>query len=255
MFTRTRRVAGLELAWVADLDLDRAALIAEREADAVVEPTGSPAAAAEHSIAAIEHGRHVVMVTVESDTLVVPALARRAPRSPGSSTPPPTASIVRRFRTSCRGANSTRSCTQAASSRPARPTPCTRRPTTRTLKGCSAPPVDESDLAIEGIEGHAPSPHRPMQGCAFAPRCPIVVEQCSASLADGCRGSRAVGSRFIVALRFPTREAALECVQLGGISGRCRAPAQSVQRRNPPRGRVCSPLPRDPAVCNEAPRR
>jgi predicted homoserine dehydrogenase-like protein len=90
--TQVRRVAGLELAWVADLDLDRAraaaggarvstdasALIAELEADVVVEATGSPAAAAGHAIAAIEHGRHVVMVTVEADALVGPALAQRA---------------------------------------------------------------------------------------------------------------------------------------------------------------------------------
>jgi predicted homoserine dehydrogenase-like protein len=93
MFTmQARRVAGLELAWVADLDLDRAraaagaasvgtdatALIAEHEADVIVEATGSPAAAARHAITAIEHGRHVIMVTVEADALVGPALARRA---------------------------------------------------------------------------------------------------------------------------------------------------------------------------------
>jgi predicted homoserine dehydrogenase-like protein len=90
--TQAGRVAGLELAWVADLDLDRAraaangapvgtdapALIAEIEVDVVVEATGAPAAAAGHALAAIERGRHVVMVTVEADALVGPALARRA---------------------------------------------------------------------------------------------------------------------------------------------------------------------------------
>jgi predicted homoserine dehydrogenase-like protein len=89
---QARRVPGLELAWVADLDLQRAraaaggarvgadagALIAAGGADVVVEATGSPAAAARHALAAIEHGQHVVMVTVELDALAGPALARRA---------------------------------------------------------------------------------------------------------------------------------------------------------------------------------
>ena len=90
--TQARRVEGLELAWVADLDLGRARaaadgapigkdadeLIAREEADVVVEATGSPRAGARHALAAIEHGQHVVMVTVEADVLVGPALARRA---------------------------------------------------------------------------------------------------------------------------------------------------------------------------------
>ena len=90
--TQARYVEGLELAWVADLDLDRAraaadgapvgtdaqALIAREEADVVVEATGSPRAGALHALAALEHGQHVVMVTVEADVLVGPALARRA---------------------------------------------------------------------------------------------------------------------------------------------------------------------------------
>ncbi len=89
---QARKLAGLEIAWVADLDLERArkaangaragtdaaALIADADADVVVEATGSPAAGARHALAAIEHGRHVVMVTVEADVLVGPALARRA---------------------------------------------------------------------------------------------------------------------------------------------------------------------------------
>ncbi len=90
--TQARRLPGLEIAWVADLDLERAraaaggasvgtearTLIAEGGADVVVEATGSPVAGAHHALAAIEHGQHVVMVTVEADVLVGPALARRA---------------------------------------------------------------------------------------------------------------------------------------------------------------------------------
>jgi predicted homoserine dehydrogenase-like protein len=88
---QARRVPGLELAWVADLDAERAratgalrssddalALIAAGDADVVIEATGSPGAGARHALAAIEAGSHVVMVTVEADALVGPALARRA---------------------------------------------------------------------------------------------------------------------------------------------------------------------------------
>jgi predicted homoserine dehydrogenase-like protein len=92
MFARqAARVPGLEVAWVADLDLARAratgaveagtdalALIASRTADVVVEATGSPIAGVRHALAAIEHGQHVVMVTVEGDVVAGPDLARRA---------------------------------------------------------------------------------------------------------------------------------------------------------------------------------
>jgi predicted homoserine dehydrogenase-like protein len=88
---QARLVPGLELAWVADLDLGRAqaagarrastdalALIEREEADVVVEATGSPTAGARHALAAIEAGAHVVMVTVEADVVAGPELARRA---------------------------------------------------------------------------------------------------------------------------------------------------------------------------------
>src|SRR5438270_12826420 len=85
MFLRqARRLPGLDVGWVADLDPERGtgtdalALIAERSADVVVEATGSPAAGARHALAALEHGQHVVMVTGEADVLAGPALARRA---------------------------------------------------------------------------------------------------------------------------------------------------------------------------------
>jgi predicted homoserine dehydrogenase-like protein len=44
----------------------------------VIEATGNPAAGAAHALAAIETGRHVVMVNVEADVLCGPALAARA---------------------------------------------------------------------------------------------------------------------------------------------------------------------------------
>ena len=93
MFARqAARVPGLEVAWVADLELSRGrdaapdaevsidalALIAARRADVVVEATGSPPAAVRHALAALEHGQHVVNVTVEADVVAGPALARRA---------------------------------------------------------------------------------------------------------------------------------------------------------------------------------
>src|SRR5438128_75179 len=46
-----------------------AALLASR-IDVVVEATGSPEAGAAHAHAAIEAGKHVVMVTVEADVVV-----------------------------------------------------------------------------------------------------------------------------------------------------------------------------------------
>jgi predicted homoserine dehydrogenase-like protein len=88
---QARYVPGLELTWVADLDLDRARntgaltvsadamqLIEGGTADVVVEATGSPAVAVRHAIAAIEAHAHVVMVTVEADVIAGPALAQRA---------------------------------------------------------------------------------------------------------------------------------------------------------------------------------
>jgi predicted homoserine dehydrogenase-like protein len=46
--------------------------------DVVVEATGNPIAATSHALAAIDAGQHVIMVTVEADAVVGPALARRA---------------------------------------------------------------------------------------------------------------------------------------------------------------------------------
>jgi predicted homoserine dehydrogenase-like protein len=46
--------------------------------EVVIEATGHPAAGIRHALAAIEAGRHVVMVNVEADVLVGPLLAARA---------------------------------------------------------------------------------------------------------------------------------------------------------------------------------
>lgn len=95
-------IEGLEVAAIADLDPDcaraacrnvgwdeariartrfvddgRAAAQADG-VEVVLEATGHPAAGARHALAAIEAGRHVVMVNVEADVLVGPVLARKA---------------------------------------------------------------------------------------------------------------------------------------------------------------------------------
>ncbi len=95
-------IAGLDVAVIADLDPDRAraacravgwddARIAATQftdsgaqaaaadgVDVVIEATGNPLAGIRHARAAIAAGRHVVMVNVEADVLVGPALAAEA---------------------------------------------------------------------------------------------------------------------------------------------------------------------------------
>ncbi|TWP54389.1 ABC transporter ATP-binding protein [Lentzea tibetensis] len=70
---------------------------------------------------------------------------------------------------------------------------------------------------IRGIPGHAPSPVRRPAGCAFAPRCPLVVDRCRdevPALEDGVRCFRAGVSRFEVVERVEvpvvSADAALE---------------------------------------------
>ena len=57
---------------------DAAALIAAPGLDVVIDATGNPAAGIRHALAAIENGKHIVMVNVEADVLAGPLLARRA---------------------------------------------------------------------------------------------------------------------------------------------------------------------------------
>jgi predicted homoserine dehydrogenase-like protein len=93
---------GLEVAVIADLDPDRAreacrtvgwdeARIAgtrfatdgldacrAEDVEVVIEATGHPEAGIRHALAAIEAGRHIVMVNVEADVLAGPLLAEKA---------------------------------------------------------------------------------------------------------------------------------------------------------------------------------
>jgi predicted homoserine dehydrogenase-like protein len=95
-------IAGLEVAAIADLDPERAKLACRtvgwdaarsgrtrftdrgREVcqdgavEVVIEATGDPIAGIAHALAAIEAGKHIVMVNVEADVLAGVALAARA---------------------------------------------------------------------------------------------------------------------------------------------------------------------------------
>jgi predicted homoserine dehydrogenase-like protein len=53
-------------------------VVANPEIDIVIEATGNPIAAVEHALAAFEHRKHVVMVTVEADAFCGPLLAQKA---------------------------------------------------------------------------------------------------------------------------------------------------------------------------------
>jgi predicted homoserine dehydrogenase-like protein len=57
---------------------DAGALMACEEVECVIEATGHPIAGVRHALAAIEAGKHVVMVNVEADVLCGPLLAERA---------------------------------------------------------------------------------------------------------------------------------------------------------------------------------
>jgi len=57
---------------------DAAALIACGEIEVIVEATGVAQAGIGHALAAIQHGKHIVMVNVEADAVAGPLLARTA---------------------------------------------------------------------------------------------------------------------------------------------------------------------------------
>ncbi|KQZ06037.1 flagellar biosynthesis protein FlgA [Microbacterium sp. Root53] len=57
---------------------DSRALLAHPAVEVVLEITGNPLAGTAHAIAAIDEGKHVVMVNVEADCMVGPLLQRRA---------------------------------------------------------------------------------------------------------------------------------------------------------------------------------
>jgi predicted homoserine dehydrogenase-like protein len=92
-------IPGLEVAVIADLDCDRARAACRTvgwdtpriartrftdrgtdacDADVVIEATGNPTAGIMHALAAIEAGKHIVMVNVEADALAGWLLAERA---------------------------------------------------------------------------------------------------------------------------------------------------------------------------------
>ncbi len=54
------------------------ALITCPQIEVIVEATGNPTAGIRHALAAVEHGKHIVMVTVEADALAGPVLADKA---------------------------------------------------------------------------------------------------------------------------------------------------------------------------------
>jgi predicted homoserine dehydrogenase-like protein len=57
---------------------DAQALIEHPALDVVIDATGHPPAGIAHALAAIAHGKHIVMVNVEADALAGPLLARKA---------------------------------------------------------------------------------------------------------------------------------------------------------------------------------
>jgi predicted homoserine dehydrogenase-like protein len=74
--TRADAAAAIEAGrWVVVPD---GGLLAELPLDVVVEATGDPEVGAANAVAAIDAGKHLVMVTKEADSVIGPLLARRA---------------------------------------------------------------------------------------------------------------------------------------------------------------------------------
>jgi predicted homoserine dehydrogenase-like protein len=61
--------------WVGD---DAESLLAHPALDVAIDATGHPPAGIRHALAAIAHGKHMVMVNVEADVLAGPLLAKKA---------------------------------------------------------------------------------------------------------------------------------------------------------------------------------
>ena len=115
-FSQARRLPGLHLLGVVDLDRDKAVqafqraewpaeqfaaggvqealrkgstwlsedsetLLSAEGVEVIVEATGDPVAGIAHALRAIAHGKHLVMVNVEADVVAGPLLARRARRA------------------------------------------------------------------------------------------------------------------------------------------------------------------------------
>jgi predicted homoserine dehydrogenase-like protein len=58
-----------------------ASLLFDADIDVIVEATGNPIVGIRHALAAIETGKHIIMVTVEADALAGPALQKRAEKA------------------------------------------------------------------------------------------------------------------------------------------------------------------------------
>jgi predicted homoserine dehydrogenase-like protein len=76
--TRAKSIADAYESGRTHVGADADALIAFPEIEVVVEATGVPGAGIRHALAAIGHGKHIVMVNVEADALAGPLLARKA---------------------------------------------------------------------------------------------------------------------------------------------------------------------------------
>jgi len=98
---------------------DWRALLAHPGIDIVIEATGNPIAAVEHALAAFEHGKHVVMVTVEADAFCGPLLAQRAAAAGVIYSLASTGRAPRASRSSPRGAG-TNGCRITPNRRPRR---------------------------------------------------------------------------------------------------------------------------------------
>ena len=61
--------------------VEDASLLMDLPFDILIEATGEPEIAARHGEAAIEHGKHLAMVTKEADSVIGPLLAARAARA------------------------------------------------------------------------------------------------------------------------------------------------------------------------------
>src|SRR5688500_9856289 len=57
---------------------DSEMLIADPRVEVIIEATGVPTAGIRHALAAIAHGKHIIMVNVEADAVAGPLLARKA---------------------------------------------------------------------------------------------------------------------------------------------------------------------------------
>ena len=79
--TVAKSLDGALLSGATHITDDWKALVSHPAIDLVVECTGDPIAAVEHCLAAFDHGKHVVNVTVEADAFCGPLLAARAARA------------------------------------------------------------------------------------------------------------------------------------------------------------------------------